>query len=196
MSFNAGSVLRTLRTVHGWLGILVLPWVIIIGMTGFYLNHSRTILNWVQGPAYNERTLLDWPGSKPVDEVEASLIASRYWSDVPFNEINAITYHDFPALQFRKTSGQVIVVKESGHYYVKTNYQRSTFAPDGTRVHHKYYWSSILGELHVRGWIGNTFGRWFADITALSMIVFGLSGMFLWWMPRSKRVKRFLGVSR
>ncbi len=34
---SKGEFLRMLRIVHEWLGILVVPWVLIMGLTGFYL---------------------------------------------------------------------------------------------------------------------------------------------------------------
>ena len=45
-TFSKAQVLRGLRTVHTWLGVLVVPWIIIIGATGFYLNHSKGIQGW------------------------------------------------------------------------------------------------------------------------------------------------------
>ncbi len=195
MTIQAASLLRFLRTVHGWLGIIVLPWIMIIGLTGFYLNHSRTILSWISGPDFAEATLLEHPDAAAIDLHAASLVAARYWPEEIPREVKEVTYHGFAAYRFKKPSGYVIVSRDSGHYYLKTHYQRYTYAPDDTLVHHKYYWSTILGELHVRGWIGDMFGRLLAGITAISMVMFAASGFFLWWMPRSKRIKRLFGLS-
>ncbi|MBL9048118.1 MAG: hypothetical protein JNK34_12550, partial [Tabrizicola sp.] len=31
---------RLVRTLHSWLGLLILPWVILAGFTGLYMNHE------------------------------------------------------------------------------------------------------------------------------------------------------------
>ncbi len=61
-----GRALRMFRTIHAWLGIFIFPWVIIIGATGFYLNHPQTILAMLEGPEYAESRFDVWPVTEPV----------------------------------------------------------------------------------------------------------------------------------
>ena len=42
-------------------------------------------------------------------------------------------------------------------------------------------------RLHEQGWLTRTFGTWLADITAAAMVVFGLSGIVLFLVPRLRR---------
>ena len=186
--------LKFLRLVHGWLGALILPWIIIIGATGFYLNHSQMVLGWVNGADFNEEQLLTAPGAHLVNGEQAAAIAGTFWPGERLPDPEAVKYHDFVAYQFERPSGSVIVVRQSGHYYVKTKYSRRTFAPDGTLVDRERYWSRIFKEFHVRGWLGGAMGSLFADITAISMVLFGLTGIVLWWMPRSRKIRRALGL--
>jgi hypothetical protein len=61
-----GRALRLLRTVHAWMGIFIFPWVIVIGATGFYLNHGKLILSVIEGPEYVESRFDEWPVTEPV----------------------------------------------------------------------------------------------------------------------------------
>lgn len=36
--------MRLLKTIHSWLGVIVLPWVLIIGFTGLFLNHQSLVM--------------------------------------------------------------------------------------------------------------------------------------------------------
>jgi len=35
---------RKLRVVHGWLGAIILPWIVLAGLTGFYMNHKDAVI--------------------------------------------------------------------------------------------------------------------------------------------------------
>ena len=59
-------VLRSLRLVHSWLGVLVLPWIVLFGLTGFYLNHERAVLSLLPDGAYDESPLRDLRRELPV----------------------------------------------------------------------------------------------------------------------------------
>lgn len=191
---NKAQFLKTLRSLHGWLGFFLLPWIIVIGATGFYLNHARMILDWIEPPAFEEGLLASWEGAAPVDATQAAAIAARLLPEAALPLAEAVSYHGFDALQFENDALTVIVATQTGHFYVKTDFRRQTFAPNGSRVHSKIYWSTIFKRIHTRGWFDSTFASWLADITALSMVVFGLSGVILFWLPRARRFKRALGI--
>jgi hypothetical protein len=45
---------RTMKTRHSWLGILILPWILVIGMTGLYLNHWPFVNRVLTRASYDE----------------------------------------------------------------------------------------------------------------------------------------------
>jgi hypothetical protein len=72
--------LRICRTIHSWLGALVMPWVLIIGFTGFYLNHTQLVLGAI---GYTELSESDTAGAadSAVTQELAQQIAASVWSD-------------------------------------------------------------------------------------------------------------------
>ena len=50
-------------------------------------------------------------------------------------------------------------------------------------------WSGLFKRLHVYGWVTKGFGTWLADIAAVSMVVFGISGLILFVNPRLRKRK-------
>ena len=106
---SKAQVLRRLRTVHTWLGVLVVPWIIIIGATGFYLNHSKTILSMLEATPYDEARFSDWPGSVAVDRASALAKAVGIWPEEPVLSVEGGIYHDKNAYIVSKKSGKIIV---------------------------------------------------------------------------------------
>jgi hypothetical protein len=179
--------MRLLKTLHGWLGVIVLPWVIIIGLTGLFLNHERLALGWLEGAAYDETQFDRWSDPHPLTAAEARALAERVLPGETLTLASDTAYHDRKAAIFDAEATQVIVALATGHYWIKTDFRRTTHAPDGTLLETKTYWGAIFKRLHVRGWLSNQFGTWAADITAAAMVMFGLSGIILFLMPRIRR---------
>jgi hypothetical protein len=179
--------MRVLKTVHGWLGVFVLPWVIIIGLTGLFLNHEGLVLRVLEGEGFDEAQFDTWPDPKPMTVAEARALAERLYSGQTPTLDNDTAYHGRMASILNLPGAQVIVALKTGHYWIKTDFHRETHAPDGTVLDAKTYWGSILKRLHVRGWLTSTFGTWLADITATAMVIFGLTGIVLFLLPRLRR---------
>jgi len=179
--------MRFLKTVHGWLGVIVLPWVIMIGFTGLFLNHESLFINVLAPEAYDEAQFDTWPGAHPVTVDQARTLAEQLYPDAQLTLDADKVYHRREAAIFDTAGTQVIVALKTGHYWVKSDYSRTTHAPDGSVLDRKIYWEAFFKRLHVRGWLTRTFGTWFADITAGAMIVFGLSGIILFLVPRLRR---------
>lgn len=179
--------MRLLKTIHGWLGVLVLPWVLIIGLTGLYLNHERLVQSVLSGAGYDETEFDSWPKPQPKTVEGARTLAQGLLPGQQVTRSADTTYHDRQVASFRTQDTEVIVALATGHYWIKTDFRRVTHAPDGQVLDTKIYWGTILKRLHVRGWLTSTFGTWLSDITAAAMVVFGLSGIALFVMPRLRR---------
>lgn len=184
------KVLRFLRSFHSWLGLLVLPWVIFFGVTGFYLNHQQAVLSVLPDGQFDEQPLRSLTRDTPVTKAEAEKIAESYWPRSPVTGVQKVNYHDFLSWRITKERGYVLVAIETGHYYVKSKYMRSTYAPDGTRLNRKIYWRYVFGIFHKTGWMDWSLQTFFADLVSFALIGFGLSGLLVWYLPKHKRVMR------
>lgn len=179
--------MRFLKTVHGWLGVIVLPWVILIGLTGLFLNHEGLVMGWLEGESYDEAQFDSWQGAQSVTVDLARTLAEGLFPGQELTLDSEKSYHGREVAMFNADAAQVIVALRTGHYWVKTDTARITHAPDGTVLETRTYWDGIFKRLHVRGWLSQTFGTWFADITAAAMVVFGLTGVVLFLLPRLRR---------
>ena len=183
--------LKLCRTVHSWLGALVMPWVLIIGFTGFYLNHTQLVLGAI---GYKELSESDIAGAADfaVTQEFAQQIAASVWPDERVLESGFMKYRGGKALALKKDSGLIIIPgPQTNHYFVTTTYTEKTYTMDGKLVHQQYNLRSLLKSLHERGWIGNRLGSWLADIVACAMVFFSLSGLIMWSVPRIRKVRSF-----
>jgi len=184
------TTLKFLRTLHSWLGIVALPWVILFGLTGFYLNHPDVVRSILPLTSYEDIGTQFETLPVPLSMTEASVVAQTYWPDSPMKSVTEIVYHGHDAIKFEREEGQVIVAVKTGHFYVKSNFKNLLFSPEGEMVGRKIYWNYVFGIFHRTGWLGWNLGTVLADITSLALIVFGLSGMVLWYLPKHRRFKR------
>lgn len=179
--------MRLLKTVHGWLGVLVLPWVIIIGLTGLFLNHEGLVLGLLASEAYDETQFEAWPDPRPMTAEDARAFVEQLYPDQPVNSSSDKSYRGREVATFDIDGTRVIVALKTGHYWIRTDFRRVAHAPDGSVLETKTYWGSLFKRLHTRGWVTRALGTWAADITAAAMVVFGLSGIVLFLVPRLRR---------
>lgn len=175
---------RLLRTVHSWLGLFILPWVIIAGLTGLYMNHEQLILSAFPDGDISASQFL--PGGTMQTEASARVLAEGMFG--PLGSARFKTYEGRKVVAFRAAEdGSVLVDLETGHLWTDDRYFVTLYAPTGEVLATDRHWGKTLNSLHQRGWLGTRFGTWLADITASALLVFGTSGMFLFAAPRLRR---------
>jgi uncharacterized iron-regulated membrane protein len=183
------SIERLLKTIHSWLGVLILPWVILAGLTGLYMNHRDLVLSVFPQTSFDPATFDTAPEAQVQDQSSALLIARAAVPDAPLRLL-ADTSHDHRTV-FTIDAGtqDVIVDAATGFYWIDSRYRTAIFTPDGRRVFSSVKWKKVLSSLHARGWVGSTFGTWLADIAAAALAVFGITGLVLFALPRLRRYR-------
>ena len=182
-------LMQWLRSIHGWLGLFVMPWIVLIGFTGFYLNHPQPILAVFERAEIDDGAFPSAPAGTAVDEAYALKVAESLLPGEALGAASREPYHGRPALFIRAAGHEIIVQIASGYYFDKTEYGRAAYDRDGNRIHSKIYWGRVLKEFHVRGWLGGGLRTYLADTTSLAMIVFGLSGIYLFLWPRWRKLR-------
>lgn len=182
---------RLLKTIHSWLGVMILPWVVAAGFTGLYMNHADLVLSLFPDTAHYDASLFDAsPLARPVDEAAALAIAGAV---VPGGELalqdDEDWFHDRHVYSFDAGDYYVIVDRQTGFVWTNGRYRTQTFTPEGARIHTRVRWGRVLSSIHERGWVGSDLGTWLADIAAGALVVFGLSGLVLFVAPRVRRAK-------
>lgn len=182
--------LQVCRTIHSWLGAFVMPWVIAIGATGLYLNHSEWFLSYLPRNELFKDQLESRPISENIAIEEAKRLGKSIWSHDPIQEMRWANFRDQRSISIKKQSGFIILSISTQHYYVKTKNSLKLYSPDGELVHVEYDWDNILELIHRSGWYNNSLGTVLADVVAAAMIFFGLSGMLMWSVPKIRRMRR------
>jgi hypothetical protein len=130
-----GRALRACRSFHGWLGVLVLPWVIVIGATGLYLNHAKLVRPLFGPQAFSESGFEGQRPAAPITRERVRALAAALWPEEPIGKISEKDYHGRPSFFVETRRGKVILSIPTGHYYLKTRYTRRTFSPEGAAIY-------------------------------------------------------------
>ena len=180
---------QKIRALHKWLGLLLFPWVIAYGLTGFYMNHSRWVLDQFPDDQFDSLRVDDQPGALTSPEDFRDWVLASPYKDQLSNIVEK-DYHDKPAwIITLKDKSQVIVFKDSSQYALKNNYRRLLLDENGDVLDREIYWGGIFKELHARGMVASPFSTLFADIFSFILVGFGVSGLLVWGFPKIMRAK-------
>ena len=178
---------RLLRSLHTWLGVMILPWVIIAGVTGLYMNHSTLILS-VFPVGDTDAAVLRAPALPQTEESAAEIVKAMY-PNTRFDDMGGSKQNGRQGYKFIADKFEAVVDQQTGYVAVKSRYFLHLYSPTGQRVASKPYWSKILSRLHQDGWVGGALGSWPADIVAAALVIFGSTGLYLFTAPRLRRAK-------
>lgn len=177
---------RFLKTVHGWLGVMILPWVILAGLTGLYQNHGNLFLRVLPQTRILPALIADLP-SAPVDLAAVQALATTdLGRHVLAREARVLGRPGFQAVAPDLT---LQVDAATGARLWIGAYVSTLTDADGHVLARQVQWSRLLQRLHRAGWAGDRFGTWPADLAAGALVVFGSSGLWLFLAPRVRRWK-------
>lgn len=179
------SIERLLKTIHGWLGVLILPWVVIAGVTGLYENHQSLVVGLLPSASTGAERLQDLP-TVVISSEDAAKLASSLLSGQPGKPEN-VTFKDRKVLKVDGAAADLYVDLATGAYWINGTFIQSLYQPDGRWIASSVRWSNVLSRLHRRGWVSDRFGTWPADMTASALTIFGISGLYLFVAPRIRR---------
>ena len=194
-------LLNLMRTVHAWLGIALFPLALIAGFTGFYLNHGKLFAPLFKNSGFSEA----YAGASKraargtmlgLDEVLA--MARTHWGEGAVERTKlkqtkgGLRYYVYRA----GSKDYMRVLTRSGVQDVRSSYTRTWYGYRGERFYTHYYWRDLWYNLHVGGYWGK-FGKLLVDIISIALLVFALSGAYLWgalrwrrWRSRRQNVAR------
>ena len=188
--------LKWCRTIHSWLGVIILPWVIVIALTGFYINHPQgfhTILG------YEDISNADVASLAPVQVSQqlVDTIAKANWPDeAPIGQ-GQTRYRNRQMFAIAKPSGTIFIpVPSTNIYFVRDGMHERIVGIDGTIFRNQLPYPQMFRVLHEQGWLSSTFGTFFADLVALSMVLFSFTGLLMFFVPKYRKLKFYLQAKR
>ncbi len=185
------SIERTLRTIHGWLGALILPWIFMAGMTGYYMNHEKFVMSFFpEKTATSGELFLTVRGAGPVSLSDSKKIASDFDLGMKYAPNDTKKFRGTSIYRFKAGSHNTIYVdKSSGGYWHLKRYKIIAYDRMGAQLGSELRWGRIFNSIHERGFVGESLGRWLADMTAIALMIFSASGIFIFVSPRMRRAK-------
>jgi hypothetical protein len=183
------SLDRFLKTLHGWLGVLILPWIVMAGLTGFYENHGGLVMQrlpYASFPSEAVNRLLAEVPMHPVDAAGAGALAARL---LPNATLSPAQVFDRPGYEAKTPDAVLRIDAATGAYALQGDFVTSFHRFDGIRVATLINWGKLMVRLHRAGWLNDQLGTWPADLTALALMLFGMSGLYLFFAPRLRRLR-------
>jgi hypothetical protein len=186
------------RQWHGWLGTVLSLLIVLVCLSGIYLNHKdlfapRQVPAGATGKAPAEsarkppvgglttttdlsRLAIDLPG--------ALRMARELWGDVPLEKVEI--KHEKGTLVYKVNAGQgreVLVDADSGTTTVKGPTGPPT---PGQAAQAGVDWGKFIKDLHT-GKLGGLAGKLLVDLTAVVVMVLTLSGLYLFIVPKLRQ---------
>ena len=180
-------MMRWIKILHGWMGVLVLPWVIIFGLTGFFLNHQNLFGEWPDADLLQQALPQDSTGRLATKEQVESWVQTIR----PGVEMKSMQQGDLNgvlAWQIEITGGTLTAPVNSSSYFEVTQMQVRLLDGQNSVVRRDLNWKHISRELHVHGWLSDAPGTLIADAFSFILVGFGVSGLALWGWPRLRRM--------
>ncbi len=173
------TVAQTLRRLHLYFGLLLLPWILMYGVSSFCLAHSNIFNRWDAAKGRPMWTVLeerDYAVPVPADQEGLRQFGRTLVQELGIERPNLGVY--------RVNARTLHVIS---HSFLETI--RATVAIDEKKVtveKRRFRWEQFLAGLHVRGGFaqdGLMADAWavVVDIVCAAFLLFIATGYYMWW---------------
>ena len=195
-------LLIKVREWHIWLGVALSLFIVIVCVTGIYLNHEW--LKLFKGEPNNKPAAAASLKPKPVEAgllttstdlmtqpisfAQALARARALWGDVRIQHVHL--NHERGALIYKiKAQGEdreVIINAVTGALTEKNGYNQNTQAHTEADTKRGINWGKVMKDLHT-GKLGGETGKLLIDFTSLIIIGLTVTGIYLWLVPKWRK---------
>lgn len=174
------AVLRTTRKIHQKVGVLLFLFLMIIGITGILLGWKKNV-DIIQRPTALGATtnMTEWLPLDSLLSLAHNEMIERKGKDLSL-KINK--------LDVRPDKGIVKVIYEDHFYSVQVD------AANGHILSFEHRTADLIEQIHEGTWVdnflglpGGVFKLFYTTVTGLALIVFTITGFWLWYGPKRMR---------
>jgi uncharacterized protein len=186
------KVVKLSRAIHRWLGLISLPLILVIGITGYYLNHRRQVRGILPLSGQSTELFSSPHPDGPRGFGHLIAIKDAVWGNVRVRSFRAGRYRAYETLSVTQSEDpgrRIIMAVESGDFIVRSRYFQRGYRADGTLLSVTISWRRLLDRLHTGGIVQGKY-RILWDLLCLSLILLSATGMVLWFVPKLARMKR------
>ncbi|MBI4230428.1 MAG: PepSY domain-containing protein [Planctomycetes bacterium] len=188
-------LLIKIRKWHTWLGVALSAFIVLVCLTGVYLNHR----GWFEGMPPRGATvpLLSTntdPRDLQVSLDRALVLAREHLGDgVPLDHVNLkveegrLVYK----IKMSPTSGaerEMFVDAQTGALtFWKIGGYTEEYDDGNGKTGSGVRWGKLMMDLHTGKFFGGASGKLLIDITSFTILVLTVSGVYLWWLPLQRK---------
>lgn len=198
-------LLLKIREWHTWGGVALSLVIVLVCLTGIYLNHE----DWFDGHDHGEHGGKGLGAAAPESSALSAgtdlgtltigfsqalaLAAIHLGPDAPLEHIQLKDEHGMLVYKVKtpKSPGperEAIIDVATGAVTLKRKDQYVARMPGGEE---RLDWGRLMKDLHTGKFFGGEMGRLLVDVTSVVIIVLTVTGIYLWWIPlRRKRESR------
>jgi uncharacterized iron-regulated membrane protein len=182
-----------LRSWHGWAGMSALAMLVLLAVTGIYLNHPD-LFGLDPAPTDSGRLLSTKTANvaELVPLAKAIEAAREQWGDVPVQFVQLREEGDRLIYRVRRrgSSDEVTLDARTGRLIaIRRQVQETRFSDDGTPEESRVSWTRLMFDLHTGRILGFA-GRLIADAAGMFLLTLTASGLYLFVVPRWRRWRK------
>lgn len=175
-----------LRRTHLYLGMLLIPWLLVYGLSTLMFNHGDTFRKFQPAdPQFTPLWEKDYTLKTPLTHDNLREVALQLLSD-----------HNLKGAFFARQQGQQLNINVQNFLHpTRLTYHLPTHRLKAEKK--KFAWVEALQRLHFRagyngtGLLGNAW-PFIVDVFCITMLLWILTGLYLWWKIRVSRLPGWL----